>query len=133
MDFPNIDDNYEDAKDKAETFYKSIGKIWCPALEDFIIFDDAGFLHLIGKSRVPRPKSEQRRRFFILRYVKDILGAKEPFSTDVLFAGGVPVRYWKFIDIREGNTIKIVIRQIDNRQKYFLSIYGRIKKPRDKA
>ena len=133
MDFPNIDDNYEDAKYKAKMLYESIGRVWCPALNDFIVLDDAGFLHLIEKGRLPRPKSEQKRRFFILRYVKDILGTKEPFSNDRLFASGTPVKYWKFINIQEGNTIKIVIRQIDNRQKYFLSIYGTIKNPRPEA
>jgi hypothetical protein len=133
MDFPNIDDNYDDAKYKAETFYKSIGKIWCPALDDFIILDDVGFSHLIKKGRLPRPKGEQKRRFFILRYMKNILSTKEPVSTDVSSVSKVLVRYWKFIDTQEGNTVKIVIRQFNNEEKRFLSIYGRIKKPRNEA
>jgi hypothetical protein len=133
MNFPNLDDNYEDAKYKAEVFYKSIGNIWCPALGDFVIFNNAGFLHLIEKNRKNRAKNEQKRRFFMLRYAKDILNDLQPVSNDDILINGIVVRYWKFMSMQDVGTIKIVVRQFGEGAKHFLSVYGRIKKPRDKA
>jgi hypothetical protein len=57
----------------AKVLYRKIGKVWCPALNDFIAFDNAGFQHLIRKGKELRPKSEQRWRFDLLEYAKGVL------------------------------------------------------------
>ena len=133
MHFFDINDDYEEARRKTELFYKNIGQIWCPSLNDVVIFNDAGLKHLIKKGRLPRPKSEQKRRFFMLRYVKEILRTKHPFSIDERVVAGVVIRCWKFVDTKNGHTIKIVVRQVEGRKKHFLSVYGKIKNPRRTA
>lgn len=133
MDFPTIDDEYEAAKQKAKLFYKDIGEVWCPALNDYVAFNEIGFSHLMKKGLAPRPKSEQRRRFALLFYVENILSTSSPSVTDLTTNGRRKVRYWKFTDYQNGNTVKIIIRQTEGKHKHFLSVYGKIKNPRPRA
>ena len=65
MGISAIEDSYEEAKRRAKLFYQGIGRVWCPALKDYIAFDERGFRHLIQKGRRFRMKSEHKRR---LRY-----------------------------------------------------------------
>lgn len=49
MKNPIEDDDYEKLKKEAKESYEKIGKIWCPALDDHIVFKKPGFRHLIWK------------------------------------------------------------------------------------
>jgi hypothetical protein len=120
--------SYQEAKENAKIFYKSIKRVWCPALNDFVSFGGVGFAHLIKKERRSRAKSEQKRRFALLPYVGEILKSKPFSSTEERIIGLSHVRYWKFIDYRNGEIIKVIVRQMDNGSKHFLSVYGRKQK-----
>ena len=73
MENPVGENAYEEAEQKAKEFYKSIGRVWCPVLGDYVAFNKIGFRHLLGRGRKPRSRSDQMRRFALLRYAVDIL------------------------------------------------------------
>lgn len=123
-------------KKKAVEFYKKIGHVWCPALGDHIAFNSIGFRHLIRKNGFPRKQSEQRRRFALLPFAEEILknpsavilNAKQNAKHSVDNHGkkqakNVGAAFWVFSDNRNGESIKIVVRQLDRGQKHFFSIY----------
>jgi hypothetical protein len=128
--------SYKEAEKKAKEFYLSIDKVWCPILADYIIFNRAGFEHLIGKRSVLRPKSERKRRFMLLQYTESILSdsavqfeyeERRISHTTKINGERVTVtskaHFWRFYAERDEKLIKLVIRQIENHQKHFFSIF----------
>jgi hypothetical protein len=114
-------ENYNEKRIEAEEFYYSIGRIWCPALGRYIIFNRFGFRHLIQKYSGVRAKNEQIRRFALLVCVSSILQQK---SMHIIFNerdGGV--RFWAFLWEHHGKAMKLIIRQIDNGKMHFFSIF----------
>ncbi len=49
MGNPIIDESYQKEKKKAKEFYAAIGRVWCPALDEHVVFNNTGFRHLIRK------------------------------------------------------------------------------------
>ncbi|MDE2188434.1 MAG: hypothetical protein KGJ35_01755 [Patescibacteria group bacterium] len=119
-----------------EAFYKNIGKIYCPYFKDYIHFTDVGIdhlrfknkftlrtekdrdmrikmlpraIHLIGKTVTLQNRSYRRR--FETRYINS---RKENILTDV--------KYYEFVAIIEERHIRVVIKQIENKEKVFLSV-----------
>jgi hypothetical protein len=129
--YENIGRNYgyEDAKKRAKEFYKTIGVIWCPALNDYIVFNKRGFQHLMRKKGLLRPKTEQIRRFLILPYVKDILeDSKTLPSHSVREDKESRIDLWIFAANIQNLHVKVIIRQTQTGRKHFLSIYGKTQK-----
>jgi hypothetical protein len=73
MESPAYEESYEEAKRKAKEFYEKIGSIWCPALNEYVIFNRAGLRHLMQKGPAFRPKSEQKRRFALISHAKRVI------------------------------------------------------------
>jgi hypothetical protein len=142
MQNPIFVSDYEKAKQEAKTFYDSIRRIWCPALNDYVIFHDVGFRHLIRKGSKRRPKSEQKRRFALIPYVSSIIGdmnvpvsheeretthlvkwqdEKQIITTDTDF--------WVFVAVRDSQKMKVVVRQFKGREKHFFGVYSKKQKP----
>lgn len=134
---------YETAKKLAKKFYKKIGYVLCPALNnEYINFNSVGFGHLIRKIKL-RSRNEQKKRFTLLKYAGKIIKnpkavifykqeqrnvkvkryGKSTFKTSL-------VQYWTFQEYIKNWKIKVVIRQINKGQKHFYSIMGdKYKKP----
>jgi hypothetical protein len=122
-------DDYEKAKKEAELLYSQIGRVWCPVISDFVYFGKIGFHHLIQKGKKFRPRSEQQRRFLLLIYAKDILSDLEVHCDNRRDQNNPDVHYWDFTAHRENAFIKVIVIQIKNGKKYFLSIYTKKQKP----
>ncbi len=120
--------------------YRRIERIWCPALREYVVFNRIGFQHLVRGGSVQRPKSEQKRRFKLIPYITDIL--TDPNASITEKEGTIkhqmkirgekipvasPAHFWVFTNRRNGQTIKLVVRQFNGKEKHFLSIYA--KKP----
>jgi hypothetical protein len=129
MENPIIADDYEKTKKEAELFYSRIGRVWCPAIGDFIYFGKAGFRHLIQKGKRFRPRSEQKRRFLLLVHAKDILSDPQIHFDDRRDQNNPDVRYWNFSAHKEDKSIELIAIQIKTGKKYFLSIYAKRQKP----
>jgi hypothetical protein len=134
-------ENYEQTEQNAKDFYTSIGHIRCPILNADIIFTREGFNHLIGKRGVLRPKSERRRRFNLLQLAKEILTdpvakftcEEKPITYRTRINGiyttiSATARFWAFQKEYDHKIVTLVIRQIDNHPKHFLSMFERTRK-----
>jgi hypothetical protein len=86
--------------DKA--FYRSIGRVWSPQIDDHIMFNNIGFRHLIWKGR--------RRRSYRDQHGKKII--KTPSAN-----------FWEFTGERDNKTIIVIVRQIKSGRKHFFSVY----------
>jgi len=129
---------YEKSKKKAKKLYSGIGTVVCPALGDqTIAFTSKGFRHLIRKGRIARPRNEQKRRFVLLPFAEKIL--KNPHASiefrqkeikykvnrhgeKILMTSNA--KFWTFSEQVKDCTVKIVIMQIEDKQKQFISIMG---------
>ncbi|MGB7957232.1 MAG: hypothetical protein WCF77_00090 [Minisyncoccia bacterium] len=136
MEDPARENSYEEAKRKAKEFYRGIGRVWCPALNGYVAFNSAGFRHLVWKGAEQRPQKEQERRFGLIFHARNILAVhhgevefREKIEMSIVRKHGIKIRrpsrarFWGFLYERGGETITIVIRQIDRRSKHFFSIY----------
>jgi len=127
----------ENNKKDAWALYAKIGKVWCPALNDFIVFNRMGFQHLLRKRGRKRRENEQGRRFGLLLSAKDII---EDSNTQVFYSPKVSIRhiehhdkkttkksitdFWVLSKTRsDGSTIKVIIRKFEHGKKHFFSVY----------
>jgi hypothetical protein len=130
------ENNYQNAKKRAKEFYKTIGRLWCPVLNDYVVFNNVGFQHLIRKGHRPRLMSDQTRRFYLLESAEDILTNMKakvafeekniisaPNKTDKKSSVQSRVIFWKISARQNEKTIIVVVRQIASKQKHFFSIY----------
>lgn len=136
MENPVSESSYEEVRKKAKEFYGKIGRVWCPALNDYVVFNSVGFRHLVWKGAEQRPQKEQERRFGLMSNAKNILAThcgavefREEIEMGIVRKHGIKMRrlsrarFWGLSDERGGKTITIVIRQIGYRNKHFFSIY----------
>jgi len=127
---------YKKSKQLAKEIYSKIGNISCPAFNgEMIHFTSDGFTHLIRKGRTLRTENEQKRRFSLIPYIKDII--KNP-NVKVTFrqteekyrvnrdGKNIPMtsiaKFWTFHAQANGSKVRVVIRQIGPRQKEFQSV-----------
>ena len=120
MGDPVAENSYKKAKYQAEKFYKKIGYVWCSALHDHVVFNRAGFRHLMRKGKIWRPKSEQKRRFALLPFVEMII---ENPAAHFTTRQGSNVTFWSFSKQDNNERITLIIRQVGNGKKHFFSIF----------
>jgi len=127
---------YFEIKQQAKKIYSKIGQIPCPSLGgEYVKFNRLGFNHLIRKGHVPRPKSEQKRRLLLLKHAEQIVKnpkAKIYFrqTEEKYFINrhGQKIlttsiaKFWTLVETIEKKKIKLVVRQLGDGQKHFLSI-----------
>lgn len=129
---------YEKAKQQAKQIYSKIGRIKCSALsEEYVFFTSAGFNHILRKGRIPRTRNEQKRRFTLIPYVENII--KNPVAKIVYRKETVKEKvnrhgekvliesaahFWTFVDKIDDCVVKVVIRQLENKNKHFFSVMG---------
>ncbi|MFH0857882.1 MAG: hypothetical protein V1848_04000 [Candidatus Magasanikbacteria bacterium] len=129
--------NYEKLRESSEFFYKKIGALRCPVLNnEFVHFTAEGFNHLIYKgARRERSKNDQITKFKLLSKAKDILEISTTFQEydesltmvrkkkfKKVVEESVTIKYWGFVAIINNFRVKVVVRQIGNGQKHFLSV-----------
>ncbi len=129
--------NYEKLRADAQKYYASIGKIFCPALHNYVFFASDAFNHIIFKSaRTERERSSQIMRFKLLAKAKKLIETSSTYQEfeETIHEFNVKsfkrsvkkskvVRYWGIIAIVDGYKIKVIIRKIgDNGGLHFWSI-----------
>jgi hypothetical protein len=122
------EESYEEVKQKAKELYERVGRVWCPALNDEIIFGSNGFRHLVRNGSRHRYKSEQKRRFALISLAKDILENSQNFAVREIDSGGKKATFWAFTERRNDKIIKVIVRQIEGQKKKFLSVFESNKK-----
>jgi len=103
----------------AKEYYKSIGAIQCPALNnELVYFRRDGFEHLIRKDRKIRPIPDQLRRFKLLYKAGIIMGQGKIIEQEI--ENGI--YFWTLGYLINGTLIKIIIWQKRTGLKKFLSV-----------
>jgi hypothetical protein len=115
---------YQNTKKEAREYYAKINRVWCLRLASFVIFDRAGFQHLIRRGKIPRPKSEQKRRFALLPRAVEMLNNPDAhiFYKKKVFENG-EAEFWIFKQTVNKTMISVVLRRIGNGNIHFFSVY----------
>jgi hypothetical protein len=137
MENPAAESDHKSFKRKAKRLYQEIGYVWCPALNDHIIFNNAGFRHLIWKGKKRRSMRDQKRRFFLLKYAENIIEDpnieilhKKDFSVNQSKRHGRKnlsmsrADFWTLTKKYNDTIITIIIRRRKTGSKHFFSIYN---------
>ena len=129
--------NYEKLREDAHNFYRKIGAIRCPAFNNELIYFTAeGFNHLIYKgNRKERDKNVQIMKFKLLQKAKVVIEISTTYQEydeslisirkrrfKRVVEETVIVRYWGIVAIIQNSRVKIIVRQMGNGQKHFLSV-----------
>ena len=131
------DKKFKLVRKEAEEFYKSIGKIRCPYLNEEVYFGRDGFEHLLFKSwNKTRSRSEQYTRLRLIKVVPEILKKshtlQEYDERNLMVRQKINsrwikrmkrVKYYVFIAIIKKSRVKIVVKEIEGGQPFFYSIY----------
>ncbi len=136
-------ERYRREKEKAEAFYKSIGKVRCPYFGLDIVFNSDGFHHLQFSAERERSKQEQLLKFSLLPAVPHILRnagtiqeyrhTMEPVGQRRFSDGAREMReieYWGVIAITKGSKpirVKIILRRVGNGNIVFWSVMSTVK------
>ncbi|MFA5945966.1 MAG: hypothetical protein WC802_03605 [Patescibacteria group bacterium] len=123
---------------QAEAFYKSVGKVFCPALNSTVHFSSDGFHHLqFDGSRAERAKSVQKIKMLCIRdavgIIKKTTTTQEYRATDQgvgkLDEHGLKplkrVEYFAFhavTDLTKMRRINVVVRRIGDGNYHFWSV-----------
>ncbi len=139
MENPAFHDGYEEVRRNAKSLYSKIGRVWCPKLNDWVVFNNVGFYHLIWKGRRRRSEREQKRRFLLLGHAADIVGDSNAIvfregkliansnEHDQMTAESPNTTFWRLVAKRQGETITVVVCQAMHGKKHFLSIFNKNK------
>ena len=129
-------EQFEDIKTTGEILYKSLCDVYCPYFKGKISFDAQGLEHLKFKRRYKaRSEKDQYMRFKLIHIAPEILksshtlqGVFETKKFEKIKTNSrweyvqKPVSYFEFIAVIKRNRCKVVVKQIDNGQKFFWSI-----------
>lgn len=124
-------------KTETEEFYKSIGQVKCPYLDDVVHFNAEGFEHLLFKAwNKTRSNAEQYTRLRLLPLVPEIIKKShtlQEFDERKLFVRQKinslwgqrmkTVRYYVFVAIVKNLRLKVVVKEIEGGAKFFYSLY----------
>lgn len=128
---------YDKLRESSNNFYKKIGAIRCPALNnEFVHFTAEGFNHLMYKgARRERSKNDQVTKFKLLPNAKMIIGISTTYQEydeslitirkkkfKKIVEESATAKYWGFVAILNNFRVKVVVTQIGNGQKQFLSV-----------
>lgn len=128
---------YDEVREVAELYYKSLDSVFCPAINDYVSFGMSdGFHHIIHKSKGNiRDQKEQMMRFKLLRRGVSLIELTTTFQEFEESTMSVKVKinktrtivqksikYWGLIAIINDRKIKVILRKIGNGKIQFWSI-----------
>ena len=127
------EEQFREVKEKGEALYKSLDCVYCPYLKEKVSFGAKGLEHLKFKRREKaRPERDQYMRFKLIHLAPEILRASHTLQgicetnkferirvhnrTDAILK---PVAYYEFIAVVKRNRVRVIVKQIDDGQKFF--------------
>lgn len=128
--------NYHKTKNLAYRNYKAIGRVYCPYLKQEIIFNSAGFRHLIYKGgHIKRDSATRILRFRLIRKAAGLLAITTTIQEEDLYKGKIHIKkhgrrikqtkeisYLGFIAIIDGWKIKVIVKKIGKGNYFFWSV-----------
>ena len=133
----NLNENdFESIKKNAETFYETIGDVYCPYFKEKISFNSKGFKHLKFKSdRQARSRKDQYARLKLLHIAPQILKASHTLQGiwqtkrfEMLKTNNrweyilKEVVFYEFMAVLDSIRAKVIVKEIHGGEKHFWSI-----------
>lgn len=129
-------DDFEEVKIKGEEMYKTFDNVYCPYFKEKISFGAPGLEHLkFKRHEKTRLEQDQYMRFKLLHLAPEILkishtlqGKLETKKFERIRSHGRTdtvlklVTYYEFIALVKRDRVKIIVKQIDNGEKFFWSM-----------
>lgn len=129
-------EQFDEIKTKGEALYKSLGEVYCPYFKEKVVFNSYGLEHLKFKGRnKTRSQNDRYMRFKLLGKAPEVINLTHTLQginvtqhfekirvhsrTDLVLK---PVTYFEFVAIIKRVRIKVILKQIDNQEKFFWSI-----------
>lgn len=129
----SVDTDFKSFIEKQRVSYKNIGKVFCPILNEDVVFNAKGFYHLryngLGKERSVR---EQISRISLVGYsVSGVMSATRVSEYRERLKQGKNIKYWALESLISNNSkIVTVLRREGNGSLTFYSNWKeKIKKP----
>ncbi|MFA6918090.1 MAG: hypothetical protein WC285_04665 [Candidatus Gracilibacteria bacterium] len=130
------EEQFREVKEKGEKLYKSLREVYCPYFREKVSFGAGGLEHLKFKNRKKvRFEKDQYMRFKLLHLGPEILKLSHTLQgiletkkferirmhsrTEMVLK---LVRYYEFIAVLKRNRVRVIVKQIENGQKFFWSI-----------
>lgn len=118
-------DSYKRLLKETHEYYKSLKKIRCKHIDNnFIVFGNSGFTHLLIKDRKSRSIDEQFRKLSIIRYIHDIIN-NDNVKKDIRIIQSKEygqIEYTALSGKVDDRIVKIILRKIGNGNYHFWSI-----------
>ena len=129
-------EQFKEVKEKGEKLYKTIGEIYCPYFKEKVSFNARGLEHLkfIQREKT-RLEKDQYMRFKLIYLAPEVLKSSHTVQgvletkkferirishrTDTILK---PVGYYEFIAVIKRNRVRVIVKQIENGQKFFWSL-----------
>ncbi|MBI5004070.1 hypothetical protein HZC00_03175 [Candidatus Kaiserbacteria bacterium] len=129
-------ENFDEVATRAEALYRSIEPVRCPYLDEVVHFNAHGLEHLKFKRRgKARSRHDQYMRFKLLHLVPEVLRLSRTLQgvwetkhfervrvhsrTETTLQ---QVTFFEFIAIMEKKRVKVIVKQIENGERFFWSI-----------
>lgn len=137
MEMEEIDQNrFLEAREKAEEEYKKIERVYCPYFKEDVVFNAKGIEHIKFKNiRQARSHRDQYIRLRLISLAPKILRAShtcQGFSRRKVFEREKTnsrweevmrsVTYYEFVSVVNEVRVRIIVKQVEDGQKYFWSI-----------
>lgn len=130
------EEQFKEVKKKGEELYKSLGEVYCPYFKGKVLFSSSGLEHLKFKRREKtRLEQDQYMRFKLIHLAPEIIKLSHTVQealkinkfervrshnrTDIVLKN---VSYYKFIALIKRDRVKVIVKQIENGEKFFWSI-----------
>ncbi len=117
--------------EEKRSWYKKVGKVFCPVLNEWVVFNSQGFRHLrYDGNGKPRTNKQQIYRMNVLVSVTEVIqDSYNVLDKQVRYLGTkeVKVEYWELGKIIQNDHVTVILRRSGNGSVAFYSIW---KKPR---
>ncbi len=121
--------SYQDLLREKRTWYKAVGKSFCPILNEDIIFNSKGFNHLLNDGTgQPRSIKERMYRIGLLPLLIPVIKNASKISTykkEYSKSLKKDVEYWKLSEIvgKQTTEVAVILRKIGTGNITFYSIW----------
>lgn len=130
------DFDFENVKTEVETFYSSIGSVYCPFFREKIAFNAKGLRHLKFKSdQKARSRNDQYPRLKLVHIVPEVIRLSHTLQ-GVWYARQFEVQernsrsekilkdvsYFEFVAVLDTIRVKVIVKEVSGGEKYFWSV-----------
>jgi hypothetical protein len=119
--------SYKKLLEERRTWFKNIGKVFCPILKEYIIFNSRGFNHLVYPNGKWRPKKEQMYKLGLLPLIIPVIKNSTKISQyEKCFVKdlGKEAEFWALIETvgKQKTLTKVILRRVGTGNITFLSV-----------